>query len=111
MVAYRYGDRSFSRFDKGCFVAVAMSVVLWAVSGTPLVAMVLCILIDLLGALPTVRKVWSEPESEDKLSWGLFTLANAINLAAIESWTFAGALYPVYLFLICGLVTALISRR
>ena len=87
-----------------------MSLLLWALTGNPLVALGLNILVDLIGALPTVRKAWSDPGSEDRLAWGLFFAANAVNLAAVEAWTFSGAGYPVYLFGITGLVSALLWR-
>lgn len=111
IVALKYGDRSFSRLDVACLAAALGSLVLWTLSGDPLVAMGLNILIDILGAIPTLRKAWYEPGSEDKLSWGLFAAGNAINLVAIESWTLTGALYPVYLFLLTSMIAAFVARR
>lgn len=109
-VSLRYGEAAFSRFDLLCIAAAAASVVLWILSGNPVVALILNVVIDGLGALPTVRKSWTSPESEDRTAWALFCAANAINFIAIEAWTIAGALYPIYLFLMTLGMNVLIWR-
>lgn len=111
LFALRYGERGLSRFDLGCIAAAAASLLLWYLAETPLVALLINIVIDLVGALPTLRKTWHDPDSEDRLSWGLFCAANLVNLAAIERWRFAEAVYPVYLVGITGAVNAVIWWR
>jgi hypothetical protein len=111
LLALRYGTGGFSRFEKGCLAAALVSLVLWRLSGNPLVALALNIVVDLLAAAPTVRKAWRDPASEDRLSWTLFAAGNAANLPAIEAWTFAGAAFPVYLFLLTTTMAVLSWRR
>lgn len=111
LVSLRHGTRGFSRFDRLCGLGAALSLLLWALSGTPVVALSLNILIDFLGALPTVRKTWHEPASEDRLSWGIFLVANSLNLLAVQPWTFANASYPLYMFALVLAMNALLRRR
>ncbi|MFO0658738.1 MAG: hypothetical protein U0165_02740 [Polyangiaceae bacterium] len=106
----RYGDRSWSRLDIGCVVLALVSIVLWTVTGVAWVALALNIGIDFFGAVPTIRKSWSEPGSEDKTAWGLFFLGNTVNLLAIETWTPAMYLYPAYLFAVTLVVNTLLWR-
>jgi uncharacterized protein with PQ loop repeat len=110
IVALRYGERGWSRFDKGCLLTAALSLGLWALTGDPFVALGLNILVDFLGALPTMRNVWRDPDAEDRAAWGIFFAGNAINLGAVEAWTPSGAAYPVYLVLVTLIVNALIWR-
>lgn len=110
LVALRHGDRSFSRFDKGCLLVASLSVGLWVYTGKPLVALGLNVLVDFLGALPTLRNVWRDPGAESHLGWALFFAANALNLLAVEAWTLGGAAYPVYLFLVTLSMNALLLR-
>lgn len=111
LAALRYGDRSFSRFDKGCVLVAALSVGLWIYTGKPLVALGLNVLVDFLGALPTMRNVWRDPGAESRLAWGLFFTGNAVNLLAVEAWTLGGAAYPVYLFVVTLSMNALLWRQ
>lgn len=110
LVSLRYGDRGWSRFDRMCVLGAGLSLLLWALSGTPIVALLFNIAIDLLGALPTVRKTWVAPESEDRLSWAIFLVANTLNLLAVAPWTFANASYPIYMFALVAAMNALLLR-
>jgi hypothetical protein len=111
LFALRHGERSLTRFDLGCIAAAVASLGLWYVAKTPVVALLINIAIDLVGALPTLRKTWHDPGSEDRLAWGLFCAGNLLNLAAVERWSFAEAVYPVYLVGITGAVNAVIWWR
>ena len=66
--------------------------------------------IDLLGAVPTIRKAYRAPEAESLLSWLVFLLADTLNVCAIGSWSPATALYPVYLFILAAVLVTLLMR-
>ena len=65
---------------------------------------------DFLGSLPTSRKVYSDPHSENGLAWVLFSIGTILNLFAIEHWVFAEAVYPVRMVFIMGSITVLVLR-
>jgi hypothetical protein len=111
VLALKYGERGWTRLEIGCLAGALLSLPLWALTGSPLVALGLNIFIDLLGAVPTIRKVWRDPASEHRLSWILFFLGNAVNLLAVESWTLGGAGYPAYLAFITFTMSVLVLRQ
>jgi hypothetical protein len=69
------------------------------------------LVIDLLGALPTLRTAYHDPEAESLLSWMVFLLADTLNLCAIGSWSLAASLYPVHLFILAAVLVTLLARR
>jgi len=83
LLALRYGEGGWNRFDRGCLGASVFSLIVWWLARAPLVAMGANISIDLLGALPTIRKAYHEPEAESLRSWTVFLLADALNLCAL----------------------------
>jgi hypothetical protein len=110
ILALRYGEGGWSRFDRACLAGSALSLALWLVSGSPMVALVANVAVDFSGALPTLRKTYLEPWSESAASWAIFLVANALNLAALDGWSVETALYPLYLFGVSLAMVALISR-
>jgi len=110
-LSVKYGEGGWSRFDRGCVVGAAAGVAAWSLTGSPLAALVIFLFIDLMGALPTVRKCWRDSASEDRLTWALFLAGNTLNLFAVERWTFAIAAYPLYMFLGSGVIVALLFCR
>ncbi len=110
LLSLKYGEGGWDRFDRNCLAASLLSVVVWWVARSPLLALLSNIAIDFLGALPTVRKSYHEPGAESLLSWSIFLVADAANLGAIGAWSPATALYPVYLFSLAAVLVALLLR-
>lgn len=104
------GEGGWTRFDRTCLSGVVLSLFLWWYFRTPIVALLMNLSIDLMGALPTIRKSWLQPEGEDRYAWLLWAAGNTLNLLAVKSWTFANAAYTVYMFLGAGLICVLVWR-
>lgn len=111
ILSLKYGEGGWNRFDRICIFGAGASVVLWWMLSSPLVALVINLFIDFMGALPTIRKSYYEPEGENRTAWTLFFTGNTVNLFAIEAWTFAIAAYPIYMFLGTGAIAALLFLR
>jgi hypothetical protein len=111
ILSIKYGEGGWTRFDRCCLLGAGVSVALWWTFGSPLIALLINLLIDFMGALPTIRKAYQEPESEDRVAWTLFVAGNLANLFAVERWTFSIAAYPIYMLLCNGLITTLVFVR
>lgn len=110
LLTLRYGEGGWDRFDRVCLGASLCSLAVWWLARSPLLALAANIGIDMLGALPTIRKAYREPEAESLLSWTIFLLADALNLYALGAWSPATSLYPVYLFMLAAVLVALLLR-
>ena len=112
-LSFKYGEGNWTPLDLGCLVSAGVGFFLWWFFDSPLPTLYISILVDLIGALPTLKKAYLDPEGEDRLTWFLFWMANTINLFAIEKAGFAMWAYPVYLFLISGAIMAILfmTRR
>lgn len=111
ILSIKYGEGGWTRFDRACLFGAAVSAVFWWLFSSPLVALLINLFIDFLGALPTIKKAYYKPETENKLAWTLFIIGNTTNLFAIETWSFAIAVYPIYMFFGSGTIAALVLRR
>lgn len=99
-------DRADSLYICGALVGLGW----WWVSGVAATAQVVSIVVDVFGAVPTVKKCWVDPESEDPTAWWVFLLAGVINLFAVERWSLASGMYPVYSMSIAAVVVFCITR-
>lgn len=111
IISLKYGEGGWTKFDRSCLIGAAASVILWFTFKEPIIALLVCLTIDLLGALPTIRKAYKDPEGEDKFAWGLFFVGNTLNLSAVEKLSFAILVYPLYMFVANGLITFFVFRR
>jgi len=111
ILSFKYGEGGWNLFDAVCLGGAAFGFALWWWFQSPLPTLYSGIFVDLIGALPTLRKSYYDPKSEDLLAWVLFFVANALNLLAIREWNLAIASYPVYMSFITFLVMAILLVR
>lgn len=111
ILSIRYGEGGWTYFDRMCLFGAGVSLVLWWIFNSPFVALLINLFIDIMGALPTVHKVYYDPNSEDRTAWSLFFIGNTLNVFATEAWMFEILIYPVYMFLGSGVIAMLIFFR
>jgi hypothetical protein len=110
VLSIKFGEGGWTWFDRLCLLGAGASVPLWWLSGSPLVALVINLVIDTLGTLPTIRKSYYNPQREDRTAWALGLAGATVNLFAIEAWSFEIAAYPIYMFLNAATIAALVLR-
>lgn len=98
-------------FDWGCGALSALAVMLWAVTESAVVAIVLSIAADFLAAVPTVRKAVTHPETEHPLFFVLVSVGGGLTLLTLQSWTFVDWAFPLYIFAFPGVLAWLIWRQ
>lgn len=108
-LSLRYGYAIWTKIDTICVVAALISIIPWILSDNATLTLLINVLIDATGAIPTLIKTYHEPETEDLTAWVIFFIANTLQLIAISYWNLA-AVYPIYLFLLAGGIVALIIR-
>lgn len=109
ILSLRYGYMEWSKLDKACLVAAMISIIPWLLVKDATITLLMNVLIDSTGAIPTIVKTYKEPETEDFTAWLIFFAANTIQLFAINSWNLS-VIYPVYLFLLAGSIVLLIVK-
>lgn len=88
-----------SAFDYFCGVLSGLALFMWWLTKDPSVAIVFAIASDGLASVPTIRKSWSNPETESIWPFVVGTLGAASSLAVAVIWTFSSVGFPVYLII------------
>ena len=104
-----YGYTEWTRVDKVCLLIAIISIVPWVLSKDATITLVINVLIDASGAIPTLVKTYKEPETEDLTAWAIFAIANTLQLFAL-SYLDITVLYPAYLFFLATGMVVLILR-
>jgi len=108
ILSIKYGEGSLkNKTDLWCLMGAIFSVILWVVFNNPVIALVTNLAIDSFAIIPTIKKSYLRPEGEDFWAWFGTGLADSLNLFAVERFSFAILLYPIYM-LISDLIIILI---
>ncbi len=111
LVSVKHGEGGWDGIDRWCLGGAALGLISWAAFGSPLSALLISIAVDMMGAIPTLKKALEDPAHEDRLAWIIFLAANTLNLFAISEWSLRIAAYPAYLFVLCLVMVSILVFR
>lgn len=109
-MSFKYGTGGASKLDKACLAIGLAAIVVYALTGSGLWAVLLGILADLIGYVPTLVKTWRKPDSEDPTFFALEGVASLFAILAIGELR-VDILLPVYFALSAFGVVLLIYRK
>lgn len=92
------------RLDYLCGFFSVVALVLWLITKQPVAAILFAILSDTLAAIPTLRKAWRHPETEDATAFTTGVFSAATSFSAIKIWSFPQWAFPAYLVCMNGLI-------
>lgn len=104
-------DISITTFDWIFFVMAMSALLLWYLLKDPLWAVVVLTIVDSIGFIPTVRKVYHAPYSEPLSFIILFFLRNLLVILALEHYSVTTVLFPAVIAIDCLLLITLIMIR
>jgi hypothetical protein len=100
-----------TRTDYLCGVLSLAGLVAWVVTQHGTVALVVSIGADALAAAPTIKKSWTNPETETAATYATGVVNAGITLLTIKTITTAEVAFPVYIFCLASLQTVLVGGR
>ena len=109
VLSIRFGEGGWTNLDKFCLVAAAVSIFIWFMTGSPGIALASNLLIDALGVVPTLKKSWLNPETENRTGWTIGSMGAFVNLFAVDAWANPEIfVYPVYMMVNTGLIAGFV---
>ena len=118
LLALKQGKGSWSNFDLICLFFVGLGLAFWWHYDEPMIALSMALAVDLVGVLPTFKKSYQEPESENMLTWVLYLISSIFLIFSVETWNSNDSLFfisddglfSMYLFSVNFIIVALLIR-
>jgi hypothetical protein len=102
---------NLTAFDLVCGALSILGLILWIITNDPILAISFSILADGLAALPTIKKSFYHPESESEYAFLGGTISGAITTLALTRYDLANLGFPLYIFLVNGVLFLLIKFK
>lgn len=110
LLSIRHGEVGWRLTDTVCLVAVGCSGLLWWVASSPQLALLVTVCADFFALIPTIEKAYARPWTENRTAWLMATVAAALNVLAVETWSLSVAAYPIYVLAVNAVITLFILR-
>jgi len=112
LLAIKYGEGGLEdKTDLWCMAGAAFSIVLWVIFDSPEIALFTNLAIDTFAIIPTIKKSYLRPEGEDFSGWFGTAIADTVNMFALEKFTFAVVIYPVYMLVSDYIIISILYVR
>ncbi len=107
----RYGLKRYTRFDVVCQAAALLGLALWGFTSNPALAVVINLVVDFAGLLPTIRHAWEAPHAETWQSFAISMVAGTLALISIQQYSFIALAMPLYILCADTTLTSIILSR
>lgn len=112
LLGIKYGISSITKFDTLLLVLAILCIPIYLGVEDKIYALILVIFIDFLGYIPTYRKTYENPYTENITVWCISNTKYFVALLALMEYSFYTVAYPLFLFLANAvLIGIMISRR
>ncbi len=100
-LALKYGKKGkFDTLDWWSLVLAFLAIGLWMYTKNPFYGSLFAMLADMIGYIPTFRKVWKKPESEPSGYYLLMNLKHTLSLFALSAYTWTTMIFSGSVILI-----------
>lgn len=104
ILSLRFGMGGSSKIDRVCLILAIILLIHWFTSKDTHLSTVLAVIIDGIGAIPTLIKVFHHPQSETYIQWTLAGIASLLTILAVPRLDWILLIYPLYVFIMNGAI-------
>jgi hypothetical protein len=111
VLGLRRGYVKYTSFDVACQIGAVVGLIIWQIFGSPELGVIASVMIDFIGALPTIRHSWKHPDEETWQTYGICAIGGVFAIAALSDYNWVSLPYAVYIVLINVLFVAILIGR
>ncbi len=100
-----------TKFDLWCGAFAVVGLVFWLVAGSPDIAILSLVIADVLAALPTIKKAWTNPETETGITYIASFASALLVIPSIPIWNIENSAFQIYLLLANGILVFCVYRK
>ena len=90
-----FGTSDWKKLDVMCMIGACTGLYFWWLTSNATIGIFISVAIMFVGCIPTFVSAWHHPQYENRTAWTLYFLSCILQLFAVSSWTFAGAVQPI----------------
>lgn len=112
VLAFFVGEKEYKKSDWVALIICFLAIPLWKMTGNPMLAVSIIVLIDILSYWPTIRKSFNKPHTEPPISAFISGMRYLLIILAVPDITWGNIVYPLYLMLVdWGFAVYIVIRR
>jgi hypothetical protein len=111
LLSLKKGMGGWETTDKIVLAMTLFSLLIWKTTNNPLLGLIMSMVTDFIGVIPTFIKTWKWPETEEWKFYMSDVVSSTFSLLSIAHYTLATTSFPAYILFINALGVVLILGR
>lgn len=99
LLSLKYGFKNPPKTDKYFLIFALLSLIPWILTKDPTISVIIVVCIDLIAFIPTLRKTYNNPASENALLYGTNSSRHFLTLFALSSFNIATMLHSLVMIM------------
>lgn len=104
ILSLKNGFDKISTIDRICLILAVLLLIYWLTVQETHISTVLAVIIDGIGAIPTLIKTFHHPETETYPQWVLAGIGGLCTMLAVPKLDWILLIYPAYVFFMNGAI-------
>lgn len=110
-LSFKKGMGGWEATDKIVLLMTVSSLIVWKTTANPLLGLLMSMVTDFVGFIPTVIKTWKWPETEEWKFYLSDVLSSTFSLLSLEDYSLGKSAFPAYILFVNALGVLLILGR
>lgn len=111
LMSFKFWIKNIVLADKISLVLALFAIPIWYFSWNPLLSVILLMIVDLFSTIPTIRKTYVDPYSENSYVYLIEFLAILFSVLALTQVDFINAWYLLYIMIFDVLMCLIVFYR
>lgn len=111
LLSLRYGFKERTRSEMTFLSIALLGLIPWILTKDPTLSVVIMVGIDIVAFIPTLRKTWRHPDSENPLLYGSNVVRHVLALFSLEAYNIATMAHSIGMITVNSLMTGFIYRQ
>lgn len=111
MLSFKKGIGGWETTDKVVLFMTLMSLIIWKTTSNALLGLLMSMVTDFIGFVPTIIKTWKWPETEEWKFYMSDVLSSTFSILSITYYSLSTLAFPAYILFINALGVVLILGR
>lgn len=107
----QYGWSHVRKIDTVFLVIALLGLIPWALTKDPTISVITVVCIDLVAFIPTLRKTWKHPETENQILYSTNAARHSLVLASVQTYNIATTLHSIVMIIVNSTMTWFIVRK
>lgn len=111
LFSLRYGFQHVVKTDNYFLVAALLGLIPWIITKDPTLSVIVAVTIDLIAFMPTFRKTWLHPHTENPILFIMNVTRHSLTLLSLQTYNIATTLHSISMIVTNTAMTFIIFTR